>query len=100
MDFRPTVYNTKDWTNLIKLTLDKKLQIYGYKNPSVFFTVSTGISMLSAVNGKANYVKCFKAETPKIGKWTDITIGQEKIGKTYEHRIQIDGKEVFSVENI
>ena len=82
------------------LTVGGNRQTYGNRNSAVFFSNATGIRIASAVNGNANFKKSFKTETPELGIWTHIAIGQEKIGETYIYRIQIGGREVFSVENI
>ena len=81
-------------------TEDESTQTYGNRNPAVFFKNANGILISSAVNGNANFHQSFMAETPEIGKWTEIAVGQEKIGETYVYMIKIGGKEVFSVENI
>ena len=71
---------------------------YGDRTPAIWTHSSRGFLISSAVGGRYNYAKYFKA-LPSAGEWINIEVGQQLEESKMIYSIAIGGKKVFSTRN-
>ena len=71
---------------------------YGDRTPAIWTHSSKGFLISSAVGGRYNYAKYFKA-LPGTCEWINIEVGQELIGSKTFFYISIGGRKVFHTKN-
>ena len=71
---------------------------YGDRTPAIWTHSSRGFLISSAVGGRFNFAKYFKA-LPSLGEWINIEVGQQLEGSKMIYSIFIGGKKMFSTTN-
>ena len=71
---------------------------YGDRTPAIWTHSSRGFLISSAVGGRFNFAKYFKA-LPSPGEWINIEVGQQLEGSETIFYISIGGTKVFSTRN-
>jgi len=102
--FKPSNY-ISEWANLLQVTTGGNKDKYGDRTPALFFHRDKGMLVASAVNGEKSFQPRNGTSKywylPKLGKWTRLEVGQNKVDKTdsIKFYMSIEHVEVFSVVN-
>ena len=96
-DFKPTSYTSGGPANSLHLTDGLNDKSYGDRIPAIFFSEDEGMYVGSAINQDWNFG--YQHDNPPIDKWTNIVLSQKLHGGIYIYRIEMDGMEIFAVEN-
>ena len=96
-DFKPTRYTSGGPTNSLHLTDGLNDKSYGDRIPAIYFSKDEGMYVGSAINQDWNFGH--HHDNPPIDKWTNIVLSQQLLGGIYIYRIEMDGEEIFAVEN-
>ncbi|XP_065680932.1 uncharacterized protein LOC136094806 isoform X4 [Hydra vulgaris] len=98
-DVKPNLYS-KGWHNVIRFKINSDAKPYNDKVPGVWLHKSGDGSLSITVPRNGNINNSFKTAPIPINMWSHIEISQQLVYSAFVYTIELNGKKVFTEENI